>query len=150
MSNILALDLAQSMGFALGRPGAMVSGVWNFKPKKNDDWVDQFVNFEDQLRDHRSDFHFKTIVYERVNFHSSVQAAHVHAGYKVSMLRFAKLRYLNVVDFTPSQWRKIVLGKGGAKKQEAIDYCLAKGIEPTTHDEAEAVCIFDAYWKSKT
>lgn len=42
---------------------------------------------------------------------------------------------------TPAQWRKKVLGSGGASKKAAIEFVKGLNFNPDDHNQAEAICI---------
>ena len=46
-------------------------------------------------------------------------------------------------EVTAPVWRKAVLGKGNAKKADAIKWCRDNGHEPEDDNEAEALCILE-------
>lgn len=48
---------------------------------------------------------------------------------------------LDVVQVTPAQWRKKVLGKGNVPKSKAIAACKEMGWNPDDHNSAEAIMI---------
>lgn len=48
---------------------------------------------------------------------------------------------VTAISYRPTEWKKIVLGKGNANKQEGVDYALELAGEVETEDCADAICI---------
>ena len=48
---------------------------------------------------------------------------------------------INTYTYAPSSWKKILLGNGWAKKEEAREYVKALGYDVKSQHEADAICL---------
>lgn len=129
---ILALDIAQKVGFASsdGR-----SGVIDLS--RYDDHATQGIVFEKWLR---SEFSKATLWVMERPFGRGSQVYTVNGLLWTAHIAAKRLGIARAEVNAPT-WRKAVLGRGRAKKADAIEWCRKHGFNPQDDNEAEAICI---------
>ena len=150
---ILTLDLStRSSGYALGIDGTLEKH--GFISASNANPIKRIVKMRDQLTKIIKTHKINKIIMEQVrpeyNSHTMkilmwLQAAIVIAAYEIN----PQIQY----EFIgASQWRaqlKIKQGRGIKRNQlkpQDIQYVKNKYNIQTNDDQADAICIFDAYW----
>lgn len=145
---LLALDLGTVTGFALSPDsGAIISGAWNHKGGRYDGGGMRFVRFRGNLETMHDSAPFDQVVFEEVRRHIGTDAAHVYGGLLATLTAWCeekdpKIPYEGVPVGT---WKKAVLGKGNASKEEVMAAIKALGYRPRGYDEADAIGIL--LWK---
>lgn len=151
---ILSLDLStKSSGYAIGQNGTLESHGCITASSR--DVVKRIIKMRDQLSKIIKDNKIDKIIMEQVrpeyNSHTNkvlmwLQAIVVVAAYEVN----SKIEY----EFIgASTWRaalKIKQGRGIKReslKSQDIQYVQDKYNIKTNDDQADAICIFDAYWQ---
>ena len=148
---ILALDLStKSTGYAIGQDKLQASGQIK---SDNKNVIQRIIKMREQLKNLIKKYNIDKIVMEQVrpdfNTHTSkvlmwLQATTVISAYQINK----KIEY----DFlNPSQWRaalKIKQGRGIRRqtlKAQDIQYVKDTYNLSVGDDEADAICLFDAY-----
>ena len=148
---ILALDLStKSTGYAIGKDKLETSGQIK---SDNKNVIQRIIKMREQLKNLIKKYNIDKIVMEQVrpdfNTHTSkvlmwLQATTVISAYQINK----KIEY----DFlNPSQWRaalKIKQGRGIRRqtlKAQDIQYVKDTYNLSVGDDEADAICLFDAY-----
>lgn len=151
---ILSLDLStKSSGYAIGQNGTLESHGCITASSR--DVVKRIIKMRDQLSKIIKDNKIDKIIMEQVrpeyNSHTNkvlmwLQAIVVVAAYEVN----SKIQY----EFIgASTWRaalKIKQGRGIKReslKSQDIQYVQDKYNIKANDDQADAICIFDAYWQ---
>lgn len=149
---VLALDLGGKTGYALRHGENTVSGRWNVGPparkkgEPKEPWRDRFQRFRDKLLEvQNSTGLLSAIVYERVEHHNGVAAAHCYAGYRLTLLNYAAQFSVPVYDFTSTQWKSLATGTGGGRKAGSLATVRALGYEPIDDNESDAICLLIAW-----
>lgn len=150
---ILSLDLStHSSGYAIGQNGKLMEHGYITATSK--DVIKRIIKMRDQLSKIIRDNEIEKIVMEQVrpeyNSHTNkvlmwLQAIIVVAAYQIN----SKIEYQFI---GPSEWRaalKIKQGRGIKRenlKPQDIQYVKDKYHLTVNDDEADAICVFDAYW----
>lgn len=150
---VLALDLStRSSGYALGTDGTLEKH--GFILASNTNPIKRIIKMRDQLTKIIKTYKINKIIMEQVrpeyNSHTMkilmwLQAAIVIAAYEVDPQ--TQCEFIGA-----SQWRaqlKIKQGRGIKRNQlkpQDIQYVKNKYNIQTNDDQADAICIFDAYW----
>lgn len=150
---ILALDLStRSSGYALGVENSLEKH--GFISASNTNPIKRIIKMRDQIAKILKVYNIKKIIMEQVrpeyNSHTMkilmwLQAAIVIASYEIDP-------QIQCEFIGASSWRaqlKIKQGRGIKRNQlkpQDIQYVKNKYNIQVNDDEADAICIFDAYW----
>ena len=150
---ILALDLStKQSGYALGMDGELEKH--GFISASNNSPIKRIIKMRDQITKILKIYNIKKIIMEQVrpeyNSHTMkvlmwLQAAIVIAAYEIDP-------QIQCEFIGASSWRaqlKIKQGRGIKRNQlkpQDIQYVKNKYNIQVNDDEADAICIFDAYW----
>lgn len=150
---ILALDLStKQSGYALGVDGELEKH--GFISASNNNPIKRIIKMRDQITKILKIYNIKKIIMEQVrpeyNSHTMkilmwLQAAIVIAAYEIDP-------QIQCEFIGASSWRaqlKIKQGRGVKRNQlkpQDIQYVKNKYNIQVNDDEADAICIFDAYW----
>lgn len=143
----LALDLGTTTGFAWSSAkGAMVSGTWDFKPKKYEGAGMRYVRFVAAL-DH---LHARTPItqvwFEAVRRHIGTDAGHVYGGLMGHLESWCENNKVPYAGVPVATIKKDWTGKGNANKEAMIAECERRGFEPDDDNEADAIAILCTQW----
>lgn len=149
--NILTLDLStKSTGYAIGKDKLETSGQIK---SNNKNVIQRIVKMREQIKLLIKNYNIDKIIMEQVrpdfNIHTNkvlmwLQAAIVISAYEIN--KNIEYDFLN-----PSEWRaalKIKQGRGVYRqtlKAEDIQYVKNTYNLSVGDDEADAICLFDAY-----
>lgn len=150
---VLALDLStRSSGYALGTDKILKEHGFFSASDKNP--IKRIIKMRNQITKLLKTYNIKKIIMEQVrpeyNSHTMkilmwLQAAIVIAAYEINPQ--TQCEFIGA-----SQWRaqlKIKQGRGIKRNQlkpQDIQYVKNKYNIQTNDDQADAICIFDAYW----
>lgn len=150
---VLALDLStKQSGYALGIDGQLEKH--GFISASNNNPIKRIIKMRDQITKILKIYNIKKIIMEQVrpeyNSHTMkvlmwLQAAIVIAAYEIDP-------QIQCEFIGASSWRaqlKIKQGRGVKRNQlkpQDIQYVKNKYNIQVNDDEADAICIFDAYW----
>lgn len=153
METILTLDLStRSSGYALGIDGTLENH--GFISASNTNPIKRIIKMRNQITKLIKNYKINKIIMEQVrpeyNSHTMkilmwLQAAIVIAAYEVNP-------QIQCEFIGASSWRaqlKIKQGRGIKRNQlkpQDIQYVKNKYNIQVNDDEADAICIFDAYW----
>ena len=138
---ILALDLGTTTGWAYGRAGVLVSGVWNLKGSRFEGGGMRFLRFQGLLDELHKSSPVGRIGYEEVRRHAGTDAAHVYGGLQGVLTAWAEDQGIPYEGVPVGTIKKFWTGKGNANKEVMVDACVKRGIEVTDHNEADAVAL---------
>lgn len=142
MSQLLALDLGTTTGWALRGAGGMISsGSASFKPGRFEGGGMRFLRFTRWLDELASQAPIKAIWFEEVRRHVGTDAAHVYGGLMATLTAWAELRGIPYEGVPVGSIKKHATGKGNASKAEMIEAAKAKGFRPSDDNEADAIAI---------
>lgn len=140
----LALDLGTTTGFAWSAAkGALVSGTWDFKPKKYEGAGMRYLKFKQALDRLHARLPIEVIWFEAVRRHAGTDAAHVYGGLMGHLESWCeaqepKVPYEGVpVGTIKKSWT----GNGAAKKDAMIAEAVRRGFEPDDDNEADAIAL---------
>lgn len=139
----LALDIGEATGWALSKYTNMISsGVQHFKSKRFDHYGLKFTLFERWLEDMCYAYgDFDLVVFEAVNFHKGVQAAHIYGGFIAILTAWCTKLNIPYYGVPVATIKRSMTGKGNASKQQMLDKAFALGFTPADHNEADALAL---------
>ena len=145
---ILALDPATHCGYAINYP-KLVSGTWDLKPKRLEGPGMRYLRFRQLLHSLINEKNPEMVVFEEVRRHMGTAAAHVYGGLVAQLMALCEEMSILYTSVPVGTWKKVVLGKGNAKKPVILEYAR-KHLNPKckTEDEADALCILE--WAERT
>lgn len=159
---ILSLDLGTSTGWAFKDTtlGIVKSGtVWNGEvskkgtQKSGGEAIQKIVRFDAWIDVTIAESKPDRIIVENSKSVRGLSAIHLFEGFLWCVLRYAYHYKIPVVEYTPTEWKKAVLGSGNADKGKNDKPEARKaaeriyGIVPTSGDEADALCLLAYYEK---
>ena len=143
---VMALDVGTSMGWALRRPGAVLSGTKSFAERRGESRGDRLTRFDMWLSGWARQG-LTLIAYEQVMFHgkfNGVLTAHAYGQYEGVILMCASRHSIPVKSVPTATLKKAITGKGNAKKAGPggmIEAIKARGFKPADDDEADAIGV---------
>ena len=139
---LLALDLGTNLGWACGRPDAMVSGSVDLKPTRFESSGVRYLKFVAFLDKLHLSMNIGHVTVEAVHGHRGVAAAHVYGGFLAHMQTWCLARGISYSAHGVQAIKKHSTGKGNASKKDVIEAMKAKGLNPADDDEADAMALF--------
>src|SRR3990167_5231847 len=113
----LALDLGTTTGFAWSAAeGTLVSGTWDFKPKKYEGAGMRYLRFVDALDRLHSRLPLTVIWFEAVRRHLGTDAAHVYGGLMGHLESWCEKNGVPYEGVPVGTIKKAWTGNGAAKK----------------------------------
>src|SRR3546814_18344571 len=85
VSRLLALDLGTKTGFAVGTPGCVVTGRWDFSPRRFEGGGMRYLRFRRQLDEIHAVTPIDEVAFEEVRRHLGVDAAHAYGGFMAQL-----------------------------------------------------------------
>jgi Holliday junction resolvasome RuvABC endonuclease subunit len=149
-SEVLALDLGTTTGWAMLCNGKVVSGSQSFKPQRFDGGGMRYLRFSRwlaELCDVGKPIP-KRVVFEEVRRHIGVDAAHAYGGFLSHLQSFCEQREIPCEGVPVGTIKKHVTGKGNANKAQMIQAVRALGYCPFDDNEADAIALL-LYDKSR-
>ena len=149
-SNLLALDLGTTTGWAMAPPdGGIVSGTVSFRPSRYDGGGMRYLRFRTWLDSIGEDAdRIAAVYYEEVRRHLSTDAAHVHGGLLATLTAWCEQRAIAYQGVPVGTIKRHVTGKGNADKAAVVAAIRARGFNPTDDNEADALAIL--LWATET
>lgn len=142
---ILALDLGQSMGYAIGdQNGMVVSGTLDLRGNRCYGAGMQFLDFDNQLEAWRMKYRLKELVHEDVRRHGENQvfAAHIYGGFLATLQTFCERNRVPYKGYPVGAIKKHATGTGAASKSMMVKAAEKKyGAKNPGEDEADAIHI---------
>lgn len=139
--NVLALDLGTTTGWAFGRGGDFVSGVWSLKGGRFEGGGMRFLRFRGFLDKIRQVWDADKVVYEEVRRHAGTDAAHVYGGLQAVLTSFCEENDIPYESVPVGTIKKFWTGKGNANKDAMITECGNRAIHVADDNEADAVAL---------
>jgi Holliday junction resolvasome RuvABC endonuclease subunit len=142
-SEVLALDLGTTTGWAMLCNGKVVSGSQSFKLQRFDGGGMRYLRFSRwlaELCDVGKPIP-KRVVFEEVRRHIGVDAAHAYGGFLSHLQGFCEQREIPYEGVPVGAIKKHVTGKGNASKAEVIQGVKALGYAPADDNEADAIAL---------
>ena len=138
---ILALDLGTTTGWAYGRAGVLVSGIWKLKGSRFEGGGMRFLRFQGLLDELHKSSPVGKIVYEEVRRHAGTDAAHIYGGLQGVLTAWAEEKVIPYDGVPVGTIKKLFTGKGNADKDAMVSTCERHGIKVADHNEADAVAL---------
>jgi Holliday junction resolvasome RuvABC endonuclease subunit len=140
MKRILAIDPGTKCGYALYDNGAIVSGVWDLRIKRNEGNGMRFIRLGNFLRETMP---VDICGFEEVMRHLSTDSAHVYGGITAVIMAICETRKVPYVPVPVGTIKKHATGKGNANKEAMIEAAgrLYPGRTIADDNEADALCI---------
>ena len=144
MTNILALDLGTTMGWAGIENGKVSSGSVNFKPNHFDSAGCRFSRFTRWLNEnHRSTF--DEVVYEAVRGHKGTIAGQTYGGFMATLQMWCDAQGLPYEGVDVGTIKKFATGSGNASKLSMIEAMEKRGHRLKDDNQADALALL--YWR---
>ena len=137
---LLALDLGSHCGFAVFRNGEIISGTKKLRIDKRK-FGGRFLEFRNWLMQMIATHDIREIYFERVFGHVGTEAAHIYGGFMYTLATVCLEKNIPCMGFTVQAIKKFMTEKGNANKEEMIAAAKARGFNPQTDDEADAIAI---------
>jgi hypothetical protein len=142
----LAVDLGTTSGWALCLPnGQVLSGTWNFKPKRGDGTGMRYLRLQAKLDEMHDLYTLKHIIYELpAGVYRSGSADDTVKGLVAHVQSWSEANGVPSEGFAPSQIKKFAVGRGNAKKDEIFAAAKAKwGEAVLDHNQGDALWLLD-------
>lgn len=139
----IAFDLGTHTGWAALVDGQIVSGVWDFTPRRWEGGGMRFIRFRKQVMELIQSLAGDVCVYyEEVRRHLGTDAAHIYGGFQSHLLAFCEENKVPCDSIPVGTIKKHACGKGNADKAAMLAAARAKWPEYPCQDDNEA----DARW----
>jgi hypothetical protein len=139
MTVMLFIDPGTACGFAVGSPGAVVSGEWDLKRTRFDAWAMTPIRLKRHLEELHKAAGFTHVGYEQVRRHMSTDAAHLYGALVAAIQEFCLTKGISYESVGVGTLKKFWTGKGNAKKPDMIRAARERGFEVDTDNEADAI-----------
>lgn len=140
MTNILALDLGTTTGWALRCGGMVTSGTASFKPGRYEGGGMRYLRFTRWL-DEMAFEGLSGVWFEEVRRHAGTDAAHVYGGLMATLTAWCELRGIPYEGVPVGTIKRHATGKGNANKDAMIAAAIARGFAPKDDNEADALAL---------
>lgn len=142
--NLLALDLGTHTGWALGRPGLVVSGTETFKENRYSGGGMRYLRFRRWLEEIHIASPLTEVVFEEVRAHKGTSAAHVYGGLLGTLTAWCEDAVIPYEGVSVGTIKRSFTGKGNANKAAMILECRRRGydIAENADNEADAIALF--------
>ena len=141
---ILALDLGTHTGWAAWTGASVVSGAWDFTPRRFDGGGMRFLRFQALLRHALDDLRAERVFYEEVRAHAGTDAAHIYGGLWAVLTAHCESRQIPYAGVPVATIKRHATGKGNASKAAMLDAARHRGWNPADDNEADALWLLDA------
>lgn len=142
VSRLLALDLGTKTGFAVGTPGCVVTGRWDFSPRRFEGGGMRYLRFRRQLDEIHAVTPIDEVAFEEVRRHLGVDAAHAYGGFLAQLTAWCEDHAIPYSGVPVGEIKKFATSKGNASKGEMIAAVQEWGYSPADDNEADAIAIF--------
>lgn len=141
MSQTIALDLGTTTGWAVGKPGMVISGTCTFKPGRYDGGGMRFLRFRRWAEDLIASERPQAIYFEEVRRHAGTDAAHIYGGLLGILTAICEELGIPYQGVPVGTIKKHATGKGNADKAAMIGAMRAAGFAPKDDNEADALAL---------
>jgi len=148
--NILALDLGTRTGWAAHRNGSVESGMGDFSLGRGEGPGVRFISFETWIGNLLAFVKPDLLAFEDIVRRQGFpgHSAEIYGGLKAVMLMACERRHLTVRPVAVGTWKKAVVGKGNADKEEVMAAMRRLGYRAAEDNEADAQGILE--WARRT
>lgn len=140
--SILALDLGTKTGWAM-IDGPVRFGTWDLTPTRYDSQAMRFIRLEDRLRATFANTDIKLVVFEKVEFAKTTQAAQIWGGLFATMAAWCHKSGIEFEGVGVTVLKKFATGKGNAKKPDMIAACVERGWYVRDDNQADACWLLE-------
>lgn len=140
---LCAFDLGTKTGYAFGTGGTVVSGVWDFSPRRYEGGGMRYLKLRRSLDEAHKNSPISEIVFEEVRRHMSTDAAHVYGGLLGVLTSWCEDHKIPYTGVPVGTIKKHATGSGNASKAAIIAWARARGFAPVDDNEADALAILD-------
>ncbi len=149
--SILALDLGSKLGWAVSfGPADILHGTIEFRPGRHEGGGMQWLRFRKWLTEmHDEHGPIEAVYFEEVRRHAGTTAAHVYGGFLAHLTAWCEARQPKVPyqGIPVGTIKRAWTGKGNANKDVMIAEAKARGFNPKTDNDADALallhCVLD-------
>jgi Holliday junction resolvasome RuvABC endonuclease subunit len=138
--NILAIDLGSQTGFAILKGSQVTIGTKKLCHDRHASGV-RALDFYRWLIQMIQEHSIEQVYFERVYTHSGTEATHLYGYFMYMLAAVCEEHEVKCVGFSVGTIKKFMTGKGNATKEEMIAAAKLRGLDPQTHDEADALAI---------
>lgn len=137
-----AFDLGTTTGWAVGRPGLIVSGFWNLKPRRFEGGGMRYLHFRKYLNELHASQALSRVAYEEVRRHVGTDAAHVYGGLLAELTSWCEENKIPYEGIPVGTIKKFATGKGNSVKEVVIAAVKSWGFPNLIDDnEADALAL---------
>lgn len=140
---VLALDLGTKTGWALRYSATEIyHGTQAFERKTSDGAGMRFLKFRRWLNE-MAEQHgpIEAVWFEEVRAHKGTAAAHIYGGLFATLTAWAERRDIPYGGVPVGEIKRYATGKGNAGKGAVIAAMKARGFEPQTDNDADALAL---------
>jgi len=148
--SILALDLGTKLGWAVSFGGdePPLHGTTEFRTGRYEGGGMRWLRFRKWLQGLHDEHGPLTAVYfEEVRAHKGTDAAHIYGGFLAQLTAWCEQREVPYQGIPVGTIKKHATGKGNSNKEAMLAAMRAKGFEPETDNDADALalllCVMD-------
>lgn len=148
--SILALDLGTKLGWAIrfGPAEPPLHGTTEFRAGRFEGGGMRWLRFRKWLQSlHDEHGPIDAIYFEEVRAHRGVDAAHAYGGFLAHLTAWCEGREIPYRGIPVGTIKRHATGKGNANKPAMIAAMKAKGFNPETDNDADALalllCVLD-------
>lgn len=141
-TNVLALDLGTTTGFAL-KQGEMptLTGSVQFKNSRYEGGGMRFLRFRKWLETLNDRDGVDVVYFEEVRRHLGTDAAHVYGGLLAMLTAWCEVNRIPYQGVPVGTIKRHATGKGNANKGAMINAAKGYGFNPSDDNEADAICL---------
>ena len=136
----LALDLGTSCGWAIKTRDGITSGTESFKTKRIEGAGMKYLRFRKWL-DMNLHHGIDEVYWEEVKRHIGTDASHAYGAYQGILTAWCEENSIPYSSIPVGTIKRNWAGRGNASKQEMIEAAKARGFNPSTDNEADALAI---------
>lgn len=140
---ILALDLGSILGWAIRSRGAgIVHGTVEFRNGRFEGGGMRWLRFTKWLQAmHDEHGPLAAIYFEEVRRHKGVDAAHAYGGFLSHLTAWCEEKQIPYLGIPVGTIKKHATGKGNSGKPAMVAAMKARGFEPQTDNDADAIAV---------
>jgi len=148
--SILALDLGTKLGWAVsfGADEPPLHGTTEFRTGRYEGGGMRWLRFRKWLQGlHDEHGPITALYFEEVRAHKGTDAAHIYGGFLAQLTAWCEQREVPYQGIPVGTIKKHATGKGNSNKEAMLAAMRAKGFEPETDNDADALalllCVMD-------
>lgn len=142
---ILTLDPGENLGWAGGvacAPNPSMSGQLRLRESRFEGGGMRFLRLLRWLEAIDAEHGIDMIAFEKVVAHKGTDAAHVYGGMVAIITSWCEMKSIPYCGISVGEIKKHATGLGNSDKDAVIAAMQARGLQPRSHDEADAQAIW--------